>query len=682
MFENFVSEGGVFETDAIGAPDNVLIWSVIPDGYNYTETVVLKNVGNSQANITGWTLTDLEGKKIFGTTLIEAGQELVIAQSRNDYMHLAKTAPDLTYDCFAEGSTKNFILANSGDEVILLDTEQNVVDVLIYGDSTYNGPGWHGEPVKRPSKGVYLTRQGPRVVFEGVVETEWADTDTAKDWDTPVIRKLGSSNFDAGHFSFQSGTVFLMPDSGLEVLEEAIAASNSSILIHVYEFTSERLASQVANASKRGVNVKILIDGEPVGGMSTMSKAAAKLMQDSGASVKMVSKSNDVWGQKRYAFIHCKYLVIDSSSVVVMSENLKDSGFPHPDREGNRGWGAQLHSAEGAALLSNLFFADWNATDVVDYPGWTGTFIDFFSNPWTRGLSPLDIGPGTASLHFTPDCTLVNDPVLTMVNLAQHTLYVQQFYIYKWWGTRHDCEITRPNPYLEAVINAARRGVEVKVLLDATYYNVEKDNPRDNDDTVEYINRISKEESLDMEARLVSPVQGFDKIHNKGMVADGQYVMVSSINWNQNSPCANREVALVIHSPEGAWYFQHSFKRDWLEDISHPRASIQCPNNAVLGDIVILRATQIWDDVGVVNYSWDINGDGEGDLFGKEVYWQANKVGTIEIALTVSDAAGNLTTTKTEIRIHKSEGTLSMWWVLLILVLVVGIAGAFFFFKR
>ncbi len=50
------------------------------------------------------------------------------------------------------------------------------------------------------------------------------------------------------------------------------------------------------------------------------------------------------------------------------------------------------------------------------------------------------------------------------------------------------------------------------------------------------------------------------------MIVDGEYVLISSINWNYNSPNNNREAGLIIQSTEAAKYYTAVFSYDWNGD--------------------------------------------------------------------------------------------------------------------
>ncbi|MNT54307.1 hypothetical protein D3C72_1914600 [compost metagenome] len=56
-------------------------------------------------------------------------------------------------------------------------------------------------------------------------------------------------------------------------------------------------------------------------------------------------------------------------------------------------------------------------------------------------------------------------------------------------------------------------------------------------------------------------VQG--SIHNKGIIVDGQAVLVSSTNWSGDGVLRNRDAGLIIHNEEVAQYYQQVFLDDW-----------------------------------------------------------------------------------------------------------------------
>ena len=115
-----------------------------------------------------------------------------------------------------------------------------------------------------------------------------------------------------------------------------------------------------------------------------------------------------------------------------------------------------------------------------------------------------------------------------------------------------------PDLYLQEAIAAARRGVKVRILLSDAY--LDPKDPKDNTNTVLYLTQLARRENLDLQARIFRhDLAALEKIHNKGVIVDGRKVLVTSINWSQNSPANNREVGLLLDHPDLGAYYTHIF---------------------------------------------------------------------------------------------------------------------------
>ncbi len=189
------------------------------------------------------------------------------------------------------------------------------------------------------------------------------------------------------------------------------------------------------------------------------------------------------------------------------------------------------------------------------------------------------------------------------------------------------------------MIDAPRRGCEVQVLLDSTYYNIETSDPIDNDNTVEYVNEIALAENLNLKAKLVNLAEhDFTKIHNKGMIVDDK-VLISSINWNLNSVTANRETGVIIQNQEVADFFKEIFDYDWMDDTTPPFAQFSFNSSYKVNTTVTFNANTSFDNVEIVNYTWALDG--------QPVSWDVNfthnftKLGLCSLNLTASDAWEN-----------------------------------------
>lgn len=119
-----------------------------------------------------------------------------------------------------------------------------------------------------------------------------------------------------------------------------------------------------------------------------------------------------------------------------------------------------------------------------------------------------------------------------------------------------------PNPRLEAVLAAARRGATVRVLLDSFFDSSEAQ--RSNSATVEYLNNLAVSERLDMQAATGNPTgRG---VHAKIIllrVGGEVWSAVGSLNGGEISDKVNREVVLVVDQPAIYARLAEVFAWDW-----------------------------------------------------------------------------------------------------------------------
>ncbi len=513
------------------------------------EYVVIYNPTGQGIDISGFILTDLEGEfEIPGGTILDPGSNYQI-----------------------ELPADGIQLSNSGDEVILLDSTSRMVDCAIYGGSEYEGEGWQGSMLGRASE--------ERIFRRFYLDK---DTDTAYEWLPLKEYYRGQSEFMPSSRSFSGEvTVFVSPDCSFKVLQKEIRSA-SVLRVNVYLFESQDIEREVIDMLSRGGTVYILIEGSPVGGISDSEVKILRHIIEKGGEVRF---SND----SLYRLNHAKYALIDSDTLILGSENWNIGGYPPDGLIGNRGWGVVISDREIFHDMSSVFEHDWAHGIKVspgDLPQGSKSDSD---EPGDRightVFEAKDInGEFTASLIIGPDNTLHYETIIETINSAEKTLYIEQAYIRRDW--RND-----ESPYLQSAINAAMQGVEVKVLLDSMWYNTNAEN--DNDELCNYLNDLASEENLDLEARLVKR-DGITKIHNKGVIVDGQRVLISSINWNKHSPTYNREIGIIIENPELAAYYTEVFLYDWNLGITETESSKTIINPLIVAVMILLAASMIY----------------------------------------------------------------------------------------
>jgi cardiolipin synthase len=332
-------------------------------------------------------------------------------------------------------------------------------------------------------------------------------------------------------------TVFTSPDSSFSALSDFLEGARE-LKIATYTFDSTAIMDELLDTN---ANITIIVEKSPVGGfvgedvLCRLAEHAEVMLYDGP-----------------YRYMHAKY-IIKGGSVLVTTENFGNS-FSR-SQQGNRGWGIIVEDEETAEAFLDVFNEDLAHSEpfscsLEDYEfsyEEKGNYEPVFG---VDHYSSQEVKPVIA-----PDAV---DDVLEIINSAEKSIYVEQFYVYRYW----DRQTKSPNLFLEALMDKARQGLEVKILLDSYWYNVDKDDIASNFYTNQYVNEIAKNESLNLEARLADlSMIGVEKLHVKGMIVDNT-AFVSSINWNENSPRNNREAGIAV-SGEAAQYFVDAFMYDW-----------------------------------------------------------------------------------------------------------------------
>jgi len=350
---------------------------------------------------------------------------------------------------------------------------------------------------------------------------------------------LGATAFEPVHTNATRVTPFVLPDAP-SVPVETLRSAEDRILLGGYSFESERAARELKRAAARGVEVKVLLDDAPAGGISTTQARVLDSLARSEVEIEVIGGS-----YARYDFHHPKYAVVDDRALV-MTENWKPAGT---GGRASRGWGVVVADSRTADGLARIFRAD---ADWRDTTSWREFRRDrtFTAEDPVNGTYPTEFAPRSMDVDET---TLLAAPdnaegeIVRRLDEADESISVLQVSI----GSRDQ-------PFLRAALRAARRGVDVRILLSSAWYSEE-----DNEALVAWLRGRARAEDLPLDARVADPGNRFEKVHAKGVIVDRETVVVGSINWNNNSVRENREIALVLDGNEVGAYYGRVFDADW-----------------------------------------------------------------------------------------------------------------------
>ena len=456
----------------------------------------------------------------------------------------------------ADGDTGEFVvLSTPGPQNVTLSDGERAIDVSVPGGTVaissqptaaraltdYPVLGVSGLELANGGERLVLRRKGTvvdTVVYEDAPAGERL---VLGDGDEREWRPLGYEPRSVLRSEGAQATAFVLPDSP-DVALDTLRAADDRILLAGYTFTSPRVTRALVNASQRGVRVRVLVDDAPVGGLTTREARMLDRLARAGIEVRVIGGEG-----ARFSYHHPKYAVVDYSALV-LTENWKPAGV---GGRSSRGWGVRVASPELAADLADLFAADIAGRDVTSWTRFRRGRGFTESDPLSEQTFPTRHDPARVHVDSVRLLTApgnAEDAVVGVIDGADRRVDVVQV------------SVERDHPFTRAVFDAARRGVEVRILLSGAWYVREE-----NQATVEWLNRRAERENLPVTARVATPGERFEKVHAKGVVADDT-VLVGSLNWNRHSSSENREVVVALEGEDVAGYYREVFTTDWNGD--------------------------------------------------------------------------------------------------------------------
>lgn len=269
---------------------------------------------------------------------------------------------------------------------------------------------------------------------------------------------------------------------------------------------------------------------------------------------------------------HIKVTVRDEEALWLSSGNWKQSSQPKlPEarlddarfvsRSGNREWHVILGHRKLAGRLRNHILADlshsrdlggrreapFEAPVYVDVPAdeIDEETMDLESSVPGRLLDPLTLSRKTrVTPLLTPDRrgAVYCEAVLELIESAERQLLFQI-------------------PYISPSISEASDGFPGKLMEALARKSVELDDFR-----LLLRSSVKKPHAVALKKRgfdLDKQVRQVAKHHTKGMVIDGERVLVGSHNWSGQGVTLNRDASLLFEDAEISGYYREAFEIDW-----------------------------------------------------------------------------------------------------------------------
>jgi len=340
-------------------------------------------------------------------------------------------------------------------------------------------------------------------------------------------------------------TTFVSPDGSHDALWHFLNSAQESIYVEIFGINNPYLLDLIheLHSTKPTLEMKFLIGWNSIGYFNPNDYVANNLTL-LGYPVRWTSDTE-------FDYAHQKFVIIDNKTTIVHSGNWAKTSFPEDGMKANREWSIAMTDTEVTQYYRNVFDYDWSngieydagthgTGDPLSYSETSSTYLRPFATPG-KFSGPMNVTP-----IFSPDTSL--EGILYCINAAQVTLDIQIPYFTNWNASGSVEQI------LDAIIAAKNRGVTVRVISEEDYDYEE----------VAALFHVNKIPIVWQDTRW------FSANHNKGIIVDGRIVLISSINYSDNSIEDNREAGVIIENEEVAQWYQEVFDFDWsIADFDH-----------------------------------------------------------------------------------------------------------------
>jgi phosphatidylserine/phosphatidylglycerophosphate/cardiolipin synthase-like enzyme len=375
-------------------------------------------------------------------------------------------------------------------------------------------------------------------------------------------------------------TAYSSPDDGYKVLSTFLKGAKKELVIGMYDFTSgDLLKDVIATVKPKEMDFTMVLDHP------AQNSTANQTDEDTRAEIKASNDNANInWALSKFdpevsatifpAAYHIKVVVRDQAMVWLSSGNFNVSNQPNlavkKDPRGSfktadRDWHVIVEDKGLAKLFRAYLQNDFEVAGHFqrDKPAPGNALAQealkkaSAMQPKRSGFANPDSLPGkhkvftsvpvTIQPLLTPDMVVRTtkpmyvDQIVKLIQSAKHTIHVQLQYI----SFPKKAAATNITKVVQALGDALIKiGLDVKIIV--SQFQKGPDTER------------LAEFGLDTVLRHMTGV------HNKGIVVDGQKVVVSSQNWSEEGVSTNRDAGLIIENAEIASFFDAIFMDDWL----------------------------------------------------------------------------------------------------------------------
>ena len=291
--------------------------------------------------------------------------------------------------------------------------------------------------------------------------------------------------------------------------------AQKSIDIAIFGYsTVPELENAINKATMRGVNIRLIYDLD--------SKGNNIYPNMSDITNIIHNSQSDKFSKTASALMHNKFYIFDNKIVITGSANLS-----HTDMSGFNSNAIIVFDSEKIAQI------------------YTKEFEQMFSGNFHNEKKNI---LKTKNIYFSPQDKPIEKGILPLIRNAKNYIYIPAFVISE-------------NQFVNEIIKAHQRGVDVKIIADALNASMQYSKIRD----------LRK-------AGIKVKIENYaGKMHSKTILIDDKYLIIGSMNFSYSGENKNDENVVILDSKDGTKFYKGFFlylwdkiPDKWLRD--YPRA--------------------------------------------------------------------------------------------------------------
>lgn len=285
-----------------------------------------------------------------------------------------------------------------------------------------------------------------------------------------------------------------------KALVSEIDSAQNNIDFAIYGYTKiPKIEQALKKAQNRGVNIRFVYD---------LDEKNTNIYPDTNYLAGLFNNNHDISNH----LMHNKFFIFDGKTVLTGSANISNtdmSGF------------------------------NSNAVIIIDCPEIANVYEQEFDQMYAgkfhkRKHKIKDKDFGELSIYFSPKDKAI-EQIIPLVDSAKKYIYIPAF-------------LVTQKSLTQSLIAACKRGVAVKIILDAT-----NTHPGSH----------SKINELRAVGIKVKTENWAGKLHSKSIIIDDEYTIIGSMNFSRSGDDENDENMIVIKNPQVAVFYKTFFQYLW-----------------------------------------------------------------------------------------------------------------------